>query len=330
MQMSEYRISVIVPVFNTEKYLPRCVDSLLRQKIPLRILLVDDGSTDHSGKICDQYAREHSNITVIHKPNGGSGSAKNAGIDHAETEFIGFVDSDDWVSEDMYEQLFNIQLTYQADVVQIEYVTVTERKEAGRVRQKERIICLESYDDILKCYLEDGMKPVKSYSACTKLFRRSLFQDIRFPEKQAYDDVVTNYLLLSKANRYIISNRKCYFYYIREESITKGKYSPKDNDYIRAGEQIARMTADSVQLRELGKMTLARFQFTCLCKMLKYGCEEGVEWENQIRTAIPIIRSSKKGLMKSGMPKNRVLIMLLLCLNIQLTIMIFKLRIKSQ
>lgn len=323
-----YQISVIVPVFNTEKYLPRCLDSLLRQTMPIRIILVDDGSTDSSGEICDRYAGEHPNITVIHKANGGAGSAKNAGIDRAETAFIGFVDSDDWITEDMYEYLLKTQQAYQADVVQIEYVTVAEGKEASKARESEGTVCLENHDSILKRYLADGMKPVKSYSACTKLYRRELFDGVRFPDNQAYDDVVTNYLALSKAKRYVISDRQCYFYFVRNKSITQGKYCLKDRDYIRAGEQIAALTAGEPELEELGKMTLARFHFTCLCKMMKYGCEEGIDWKAQIRTSVPIIRSGRKALIRSGMRKDRIALMLALCMNTNLTIACGKFRIK--
>ena len=113
--MDKYSISVIVPVYNTEQYLCRCIDSLLAQTLPVKIILVDDGSSDGSGAVCDKYAKEHADITVIHKPNGGSSSAKNAGLDAAETEFVGFVDSDDHVTNDMYEYLSGLQKQHQAD-----------------------------------------------------------------------------------------------------------------------------------------------------------------------------------------------------------------------
>ena len=226
--MENYTISVIVPVYNTEQYLCRCVDSLLKQTLPIQIILVDDGSTDKSGEICDRYSEQNPNILVIHKQNGGSSSAKNTGISAAKTEFVGFVDSDDWVTEDMYEYLNRLQKEYQADVVQIEYVTVNDEENSVTDPGKESVICLDGQEDILERYLLDGMKPVKSYSTCTKIYKKSLFDGIKFPEGQSYDDVTTNYDLLTKAKRYLISSKQCYYYYIREVSITKGLFIVQD------------------------------------------------------------------------------------------------------
>ena len=318
-KVNGYQISVIVPVYNTEQYLPGCIESLLRQKMPVRIILVDDGSTDGSGAICDRYAEEYANITVIHQENGGSGSAKNAGLEQAETELIGFTDSDDRVTEDMYEYLYQLLTGHQADIAQIEYVTVSEGQDTGIVSRKERVLCFETRESILKRYLEDGMKPVKSYSTCTKLYRKSLFDNIRFPENRKYDDVTTNYEILSKARKYVISNRQCYYYITREKSITQGCFQKEDLDYIKVGEQIAERTKNEPELRKPGEMTLARFHFTCLCKMLKYGCDPSFDWKEQINISIPVIRSGMGELLKSGMRADRKILMILLCANKKLT-----------
>ncbi len=326
---NEYQISVIVPVYNTEQYLGRCIDSLLRQKIPVQIILVDDGSTDRSGAICDQYAEANPNITVIHQQNGGSGAAKNTGIERAETELIGFADSDDLVTEDMYVYLYQLLSKHQADVAQIEYITAAEGQAPDIRSQAEQILSFDTPDSILKRYLEDGMKPVKSYSACTKLYRRSLFSDIRFPEDRAYDDVTTNFRLLEKAGRYVISNRQCYCYVTREISITQGRFHRKDLDYIRAGEEVAARTANNPALQKAGNMTLARFHFTCLCKMLKYGCDPEIDWRKQIQTSIPVIRSGMYDLLRSGMKPDRKAVMLLLCANTGLTTALMRSKIRK-
>ncbi len=327
--MDNYFISVIVPVYNTEQYLSRCVDSLLKQTLPIQIILVDDGSTDKSGEICDSYADKNKNITVIHKQNGGSSSAKNAGVSAADTEFVGFVDSDDWVTEDMYEYLNRLQSEYKADVVQIEYLTVTGEDNSVKDNGKELVVCLEGQEDILERYLLDGMKPVKSYSACTKIYRRSLFDSVRFPEGQSYDDVTTNYDLLNKANRYVISNKQSYFYFIREVSITKGMFRTSDLDYILSGEQIVSRTKNSPRLKKLGNMTLARFHFTNVCKLLKYGCEPSIDYKKQIQISIPVIRAGMSELLKSGMKTGRKILMIGLCMNIGLTAYMVKRRLSK-
>ena len=327
--MDNYSISVIVPVYNTEQYLNRCVDSLLNQTMPVRIILVDDGSTDKSGELCDKYAEQNSCITVLHKTNGGSSSAKNAGLALVNTEFVGFVDSDDWVTEDMYEYLNRLQTEYKADVAQIEYVTVTNEDRNAIKSGKEIISCLEGQDSILERYLLDGMKPVKSYSTCTKIYKKSLFDGVRFPEGQSYDDVTTNYDFLSKAKRYMISNKHCYFYFLRDISITKGLFKASDLDYVWSGEQIVSRTENNPRLKELGNMTLARFHFTNLCKLLKFGCGTEIDYKELVRTSIPIIRSGRSALLKSGMKSSRKMLMLVLCMNINLTTNCAKSRIKK-
>ena len=116
------KVSVIVPVYNVEKYLKQCLDSIVDQTLEdLEIVLVDDGSVDSSGTICDEYAKEHSNIRVIHKLNGGLGSARNEGMRKARGKYIGFVDSDDYVSEKMYETLWNLAETNEADCAYCEF-----------------------------------------------------------------------------------------------------------------------------------------------------------------------------------------------------------------
>lgn len=326
--MDEVKVSVIVPVYNTEQYLHRCVESLLKQTMPVRIILVDDGSTDGSGAICDRYAASNDNITVIHKQNGGLSSARNTGVEYAETELIAFADSDDWVTEDMYGYLYGLQKQYKADVVQIEYVTAPEGKEVVISPREEHVLCLDNREEILRQYLQDGMKPAKSYSACTKLYKNELLKCFPFPEGRAYEDIVVNYDILIAANKYIVSNKQCYYYFIRSQSITKGIFNKKDFDYIKAGEQIAERTKDIPGLKALGSMTLARFHFSCVSKMIKFGCEPGIDWEKQVRISVPIIRSGKKEMLKSGMKKELKILMVLMCINTRLTTFLVRIRNK--
>ena len=117
------KLSIIIPIYNVERYLEETINSVLKQTFTdFELILVDDGSTDNSGKICDKYAQKDSRVKVIHKPNGGVSSARNAGVDNATGEFIGFVDSDDIISEVMYEGMINIAEKYGADIVQCTHV----------------------------------------------------------------------------------------------------------------------------------------------------------------------------------------------------------------
>ena len=115
-------ISIIIPVYKTEPYLRKCVDSVLAQTYTnLEVILVDDGSPDDCGKICDEYAAKDSRVKVIHKENGGLSSARNCGLDVATGKYIGFVDSDDWIDPDMYETLLGLLLRYDADIAEGSY-----------------------------------------------------------------------------------------------------------------------------------------------------------------------------------------------------------------
>lgn len=174
-------ISVIVPVYNTEEYLERCVNSLLRQTYrDMEIILVDDGSTDGSGEICDRFAEREQRIRVFHKKNGGSSSARNLGIDNARGDYIGFVDSDDHVDEDMYERLYDAVCRYHVNAAQI------GRDETDADGNILPDICIPPEKD--ECiapekFMEELLMHRGDCSFCTKLIRREMFSpsDNRFP-----------------------------------------------------------------------------------------------------------------------------------------------------
>lgn len=179
-------VTVIVPVYNIEKYLERCVNSIRNQTYEnLEILLVDDGSTDKSGEICDTLAKEDVRIRVLHKANGGSSSARNLGIAEARGEYLGFVDSDDYISENMYEILLAALKEYDAEVAQ---AGRDEIDEAGNMLP---VICVPPAE---KCFIEaeDFLKEMLLHkgdcSFCTKLVKKDLFAEGKFPEGELNED----------------------------------------------------------------------------------------------------------------------------------------------
>lgn len=156
-------ISVIVPVYNVENYMRQCIDSLLKQTLPnIEIILVDDGATDKSPEICDEYAKEHSNIRVIHKLNGGLGSARNEGMKIARGKYIGFVDSDDYVSKKMYETLWNLAETNDADCAYCEFARFWNDR-VDITLKTEKTVKIYSNDEILKLIFagQSGMRSVE-------------------------------------------------------------------------------------------------------------------------------------------------------------------------
>lgn len=180
------KISVIVPVYKVEPYLSRCLDSIINQTYRnLEIILVDDGSPDHCGEICDEYARQDSRIRVIHKSNGGLSDARNHGIDVATGDYIAFVDSDDYVTTDMYEKMLARLEFDNSDMVVCNYYRFDEGSvppEYGYINLPDRVL---SKDEAFDFYLQIGGDYV---SAWNKLYKRGIFADLRYPTGKIYED----------------------------------------------------------------------------------------------------------------------------------------------
>ncbi len=224
-------ISVIVPVYNVEQYLSRCIDSILAQTYEnLEIILVDDGSPDCSGEICDTYAAMDSRITVIHKENGGLSSARNAGIDIAKGEYLGFVDSDDWIEPAMYAQLLALAQKYDVKLVcggRYDFSSRTGRKTVGLCPEREEVI--SGMELLGRVFAWDNCDS----AAWDKLYHRSLFADIRYPLGQISEDVAIFYKLAELVDRAAMCDQPLYNYYHRPGSITTAKLSEKTFHYPR-------------------------------------------------------------------------------------------------
>jgi len=212
-------ISIIVPVYNVEKYLNKCLDSIMTQTYKnLEIILVDDGSTDNSGMICDEYSRKDNRIKVIHKANGGVSDARNKGLEIASGDFIGFVDSDDWIDCDMYKFLYEGIKTYNADisicghydVCYNEILHITHVKKTIIYNRCEAIEELVN-DNTFRCYLWN------------KLFKKNLFNKIKFPIEfpivRTNEDKAVMYKLFDQANTIVYLHNVLYFYRKRQGSI---------------------------------------------------------------------------------------------------------------
>lgn len=224
-------ISVIVPIYNQEKYLERCVDSILRQTYSnLEIILIDDGSTDKSGEICEAYLRKDTRIQVVHKKNGGLSSARNAGIKVARGEYIGFVDSDDFIAEDMYQILMEHCLRYDnISVFQIRLAHVSAENGVEKLEQDGGIVCIEQ-----KEYFKQLLLHIGDCSFCTKIFKKECFDTLRFNEKLLNEDFE---LLLKMINDNILQklgmiNTVGYYCWFRSGSITNSGYSKAIVDSI--------------------------------------------------------------------------------------------------
>ncbi len=208
-------ISVIVPVYKVEPYLKKCVDSILAQTyLNLEIILVDDGSPDSCGAICDSYAAQDSRIQVIHKPNGGLSDARNAGLDIATGEYIGFVDSDDYIAPTMYAQLLDGLVSAQADMAVCQGVIVKEGEDAVFSQTSNQQILPAGTGSFAMIY-----NRAFTVNAWNKLYHRDLFAGIRYPVGLLYEDLATTYLLTDRAKTVVCLDGKLYAYVQRGGSI---------------------------------------------------------------------------------------------------------------
>lgn len=213
------RISVIVPVYKVEKYLCRCVDSIINQTYKnLEIILVDDGSPDGCGVICDDYAKCDERIKVIHKENGGLSSARNAGLDVATGNYIAFVDSDDRIAPDAYENLVSALGDREDAIANFMYERERENGETFPSvvpHKSDEIITAEDYVGELMMHVGD-------VSACTKLFPRKVIADVRFVEGVLNEDLLFMLEIAARIKEIVFVGKVGYYYFVREGSTSSG------------------------------------------------------------------------------------------------------------
>ncbi len=215
--MNEYFMSVIIPVFNVDKYLNRCIDSVLNQKREdIKIILIDDGSTDNSPLICDEYEKKFSNVQVLHKQNGGVSSARNLALDYAEGEYLFFIDPDDIVMVNFFDEVIPYLKKDKLDILGFKY---TFEKKYGvfspKGTKKYKLISQ-------KQYIENLLKNKVGCHLCVRIYNKNLFEGVRFPEGRNYEDIAVFYKLLLKSEKIANVNYQYYVYNIaRTDSITK-------------------------------------------------------------------------------------------------------------
>lgn len=226
MANNEILISVIVTAYNIEKYLPRCLDSLLLQSHkPLEIIVVDDGSTDGTPGICDRYASSHENLTVIHRENGGPSAARNAGLAIAKGAYIGYVDGDDWTEPDMYRDMLKACLDKDAQIAICTYRQVGEGAE--EIHPTGNVIEL-TREETLELYISGHEQYHIYHSVWSKLFERELLSDIAFREGRKSEDIMYSTMALSKASKCVFLDTPYYNYMVdRSDSIMNSTLSER-------------------------------------------------------------------------------------------------------
>ena len=323
--MIKEKISIIVPVYNVEAYLERCVESILKQTYTnLEILLVNDGSTDKSGELCDKLALRDHRIRVIHKENGGLSDARNRGIDEASSNLIGFIDSDDYIDEDMYETLYRQMVASKADLSMCGHYDVYHQipeKQVAKIKTWELMP-----EEAIKMVME---AKILSVTAVNKLYKKALFEQLRFRIGKIAEDAFIMVDLIHQCSKIVATNEKKYYYVHRENSITTQKFSLKFLNVIEAYEQNAKIISENYpDLYDVAIMRLNWAYFYVLDRLLVDNDFKDKVLEDRL---ISYLKKNKRSiLMDSRFTRARKMSFLVLCLSRKLYLKILLTQTKRQ
>ena len=304
------KISVVVPVYNVEKYLKRCVDSIVQQTMQdIEIILVDDGSKDNSGLICDECAKKDERIIVIHKENGGLSSARNVGIEVAKAPYIAFVDSDDYIDKDMYEKLYKDITSEMADVAMCGLCHCYEGKEIEKKSVIERG-CIND-EQAIKMVMEGKKATV---SAINKLYKIGLFDKVKYPVGKLTEDAFVIVELLMQTKKIVYTTEEMYYYVHRKGSITTSGFKKKDLNVLEAYLKNYKLIKENYpDIIDVAKMRYMWAHFYVLDKMMLSANGIDKEIENKI---ISGLKKNYKFIIKDPrFNKSRKIAMTLLMIN---------------
>lgn len=296
--MQNELISIIVPVYNVMEYLEECVQSICAQTYRnIEIILVDDGSTDNSGKKCDELAKADSRIRVIHKKNGGLSDARNRGIEEARGQFVGFVDSDDWIEPDMYHLLYTNCIINSSDISVCGYyrdyldksIKGNNKKEGTFLRDEALSLLLEGV------YIQDH--------AVTKLYRKELWQNVRFPIDKIYEDIRTTYRVFLNSHNVTVIDKPLYHYRQRAGSIVRSGFNDKKLEWINALNELEDNSEiqQNIEWKKILTKRNIRVKISILRELLLYGDKKIWNQYKRIeKEYIRVIKNNRKLLLNDN------------------------------
>lgn len=302
--MNNPLISVIIPIYNVECYLKTCIDSIVNQTYSnLEIILVDDGSPDKCPEICDEYAKKDNRVKVIHQENGGLAHARNVGIANSNGEYLTFVDSDDYVSDDYVESLYKGLIESDADISVASLIVFKESSLSCVTHKREPFVEVKKNDYFKEYASIKAEKSMPFITAWNKLYKKELFDGIKYPKGKLYEDAFTTYKLIERARKVVYSTTKLYYYRLNPQSILGQSFKEKhlemveafryamDYFYQKENVKIAEMFLSPLLMREIYcwwgvKRILKNEQlsqkmineYRADCKELKCGKHVGMFW----------------------------------------------------
>lgn len=259
-------ISVIVPVYNVEKYVKKCIESIINQAYSnLEIIIIDDGSTDESGKICDEIKTYDSRIKVFHKKNGGLSSARNYGIKQAKGDYYVFVDSDDWIKSTMIDKLYSALIKNNAEMACCGRIII-DKDGTKKELCVDKNIAFTCKEIIEKTVFDEKI----GVAAWGKIYHKSLFKDILFPEGEIHEDVAIIYKLFAKCNIIYAINSSEYYYRNNPDGISKQKYTRKYNVVLKHNLQNELFISEKYpEIKGLMRASTAKSCIEMLIKIVK-------------------------------------------------------------
>lgn len=319
--MTDKKLSVIVPIYNIEEYLPKCIDSLLAQDYePVEIVLVNDGSKDGSRAICEAYASKHDNIKVINKENSGQSDARNMGVAQSTGDYILFIDGDDYVDEGMFSFLMEKILSHDVDVACSHHKDVYGDKIVYKNIQDEEGFC--NGKEALE-YMLAGTKIAGS--SCAKVIKRKFFEKVKFPSGVIYEDAIFNKDLFFLVDNVYYSTKQFYNYWHRPGSSISSSYSRRDYDSIKAYTGIYNEIMEKApELEEVALFRIYWANFMVLDKMLFEASYKNLEGYSEI---VSYLKDNYRKIVKNKYTtKLRKLSALVLKINVGL----YKLMLKAK
>ena len=270
------KLSIIIPVYNVRQWLEETVNSVLNQTFrDFELILVDDGATDGSGALCDAFAAADNRVKVIHQENAGVSAARNAGLDAAQGEFVGWVDSDDIIEADMFQRLVSLAQSHNADIAQCQHDRACELNASTRTDAAE---LLDGPGFVRRLFTKQSGAYTNQVALWSKIYRKELWEDIRFPVGQVYEDEMQTYKVCLKAKTIVETEDILYHYVKRENSIITGESHKKMLDKQKAlADRLTYLPAKMPDMEALCAQTFLGFTRNILCQMYQQGNEASVQ-----------------------------------------------------
>lgn len=300
------KISIIVPIYNSEKYLNECIESLVNQTYEnTEILLIDDGSLDNSLNICRNYEKQDSRIKVFHKENGGASSARNIGLKNATGDYISFVDSDDYIEINMIEEMYRLLKKHRAQMC-ISKIDKRKQKKEEKILTQEDLL-----DNFFRIHGEED-----THSVCGRLIHRDLLGNYQFIEGKMNEDVETTYFLAKSCNKAIKIEKNYYNYRKNLSGVTNSRFTLKKTDLLYIWDIIYKdVNKNFPQYEYYCNMNYKRAYFTLLSRMVIDGYDKNnIELSNLYKTLKKSVRKDFLLLLKWKMPVSRKILLILMIL----------------